>query len=114
VLLQLWAPEHVTSQAHESPQSTLAHEPLPLQVTWQGPDPQVTDSHEFGDEHCTLHEAAFEQSTSRHEPAAQLIVQFQPFGQTTLPLPLPSRAHVIASESHVVHSDGHSVLDVTQ
>jgi hypothetical protein len=90
------------------------HELAPLQVIWQGPGPQVTDSHELGDEHTTLHDAAFEQSTSRHRFAPQLMVQLNPSGHVTLPLPLPSSVHVFAVVSHVVHSDGQIVLDVTQ
>lgn len=126
-------PLHVTSQAHESLQSTALQELLPRQVTWHAPSPQLTLLHEFvplqltvhlasslpqsiephvfGLAHWIVHDAASLQSTELQAPLElQAIVQAYPLGHATslqVPSALQLMLQVRAGALHPpVHSAG--------
>jgi hypothetical protein len=68
VSLQLDAPVHVTSQAHELLHWTPRHELGPEQLTSHGPRPHATLRHELVPEHVMLHDRpAWHMTPLRHE-----------------------------------------------
>lgn len=99
----------VTSQAHESLQSSAAHDACPEQVTLHWPAPHCTSLQDSTPLHDTVHDVAPPQSSLSHEPwREQLTLHAQPVGHVTL-LP-PSIAQVFALTSQVVHAAGHPLL----
>jgi hypothetical protein len=79
---ELW---QLTSHAHDRPQLTLRHEPVPVQSTLQAPLPQVTFRQLCAPLHVIVHDVLLRQLTPlRHElPVEQSMLQLQPSGHVT-------------------------------
>ena|SRR2546423_10080342 len=63
LLMQVFVPMHVMSQAHELPHEMLSwHEPDALHMMSHGPGPHISERHELWPVHSIVHDAAFVQS----------------------------------------------------
>ena len=114
--VQLCASAQVTSQPHESRQSTELHASWPEHVTSHGPDPQRTVSHAVSPLHVTVQDRPSRQSTVRHAPAPHVIAQCQPDGHVTFPLGAasPSSMQVIVAITQLSQLFGHCTGASTQ
>lgn len=101
-------PEHVSVQlplVHE----TAPHAAEPMHSTLQSLVPHVIELHAFCPPQWIVHLLAASQLTMGQAPdVEQVMSQFQPVGQRTVPAPVPVRLHVVVARSHELHVDGHA------
>ena len=103
----------VMSQAHETPQTTLRHDPSPVHATLHGPAPQLRFLQLSAPLHVTVHDLLVVQSIPvRHELSLEhAMLQFQPVGHASCRLQAPllsaqSILQVLVSRLHDVHCAG--------
>jgi len=105
-LLQLSAPHAEPPPLHVAEQFAVVHVMLPhacapVHVTSHGFVLHWIFRHALSAVQLMSHDAAFVQLIAPHAPAApQLMTQFQPGGQTMLPVPMPVIVHRPAAKSH--------------
>jgi len=98
-----------TSHAHDRPQLTVRHAPVPVQLMLHGPAPQVTFLQLCAPLHVIVHDLLLVQLMPLlHEPAGEhAMLQLQPVGQVTCCLHPPLSAQSIVQVFVVVLHDVH-------
>ena len=104
----------VRSHAHDSPQLTSRHDPVPVQSTLHGPPPQLRLLQLCDPLHVIVQDLLPAQlMPPRHALVVEhAMLQFQPVGHVTCcaqpPLSAQSMTQLFVTVSHDVHCDGHA------